>query len=375
MKRPVRMTVGQRPSTTLLRYIARQYFVNFLLLFFILLGFIYIFDVIELIRRASSRQGIPITTLLGMGMLVAPEHGLRMTPFAILFSAMFTFWRLTRSHELVVARAVGMSAWQFIMPMVTVALFVGLVQIAIVNPVTSVLMTHYRAMEATLLKGAQGTLDVAKTGLWLRQSDEEGNAQILHAARATSGTMILHTLTIYHFDPQDRFVRRQDAATAYLRQGYWDVKDVTESVPGQAPVTKPEMQLPTTLTPQGIEDGFADPSTISFWELTEAIATREVSGFGALRLRLYRQSLLALPMLMAAMVVIAAVFSLRPPRRGGTLILVAGGLGSGFGLFLMNDVVKTLGLSEALPVAMAAWIPTGLSWLAGVTALLYMEDG
>ena len=58
----------------------------------------------------------------GAGIVVLTQVVQQAFPFVMLFSAMYTFSRLTRSQELVVARAVGVSVWQFLTPAVLVAL-------------------------------------------------------------------------------------------------------------------------------------------------------------------------------------------------------------------------------------------------------------
>ena len=75
------------------------------------------------------------------------------------------------------------------------------------------------------------------------------------------------------------------------------------------------------------------------------------------------------------MVLIAATFSLRMQRRGGTTLMIAAGVASGFTLFLLSNVVFALGQSATIPVNLAAWTPAGVSWLLGTTLLLYLEDG
>jgi lipopolysaccharide export system permease protein len=75
------------------------------------------------------------------------------------------------------------------------------------------------------------------------------------------------------------------------------------------------------------------------------------------------------------MVLFAAAFSLRQTRRGGTMIMVTGGVVTGFVLFLFSDVVRAFGISETIPVPLAAWAPAGASLLLGITALLHLEDG
>ena len=48
-----------------------------------------------------------------------PYIATQVLPFAILLGGMLCFWRLTRSSELVVARAAGVSAWEFLAAPVT----------------------------------------------------------------------------------------------------------------------------------------------------------------------------------------------------------------------------------------------------------------
>ena len=75
------------------------------------------------------------------------------------------------------------------------------------------------------------------------------------------------------------------------------------------------------------------------------------------------------------MLLIGVTFSLRLVRRGGTGILVAGGLIAGFAFYILSDVIFALGLSGRLPAALAAWTPAGIAILLGVTTLLHLEDG
>jgi lipopolysaccharide export system permease protein len=86
-------------------------------------------------------------------------------------------------------------------------------------------------------------------------------------------------------------------------------------------------------------------------------------------------ALLADPFLYSGLVLIAAAAGLRQTRRGGTLYVIATGIVAAFALFFLGNVVRALGESETIPIALAAWTPAGLSLLGGVGALLYLEDG
>ena len=114
---------------------------------------------------------------------------------------------------------------------------------------------------------------------------------------------------------------------------------------------------------------------MSFWQLPGFINLLEKSGFSAQRHRLYFDALLARPILFTAIVVIAAVFSLRMQRGGGVGVMIGAGIASGFALYFLSDVVLALGLAAAIPVALAAWIPAGVSWLIGASLVFHLEDG
>ena len=49
-----------------------------------------------------------------MALLKVPTMVEKAIPFSALLGAMFAFWRLNRHHEFVVARAAGVSIWQFL---------------------------------------------------------------------------------------------------------------------------------------------------------------------------------------------------------------------------------------------------------------------
>jgi lipopolysaccharide export system permease protein len=173
----------------------------------------------------------------------------------------------------------------------------------------------------------------------------------------------------------DALDKRIDAREAHLVSGEWRVLDGTEWQPGKPLVPFEQTAVPTNLTARKIQDSFASPETMSFWELPSFITLLESSGFPAQRHRLYFDTLLARPLLFAAMVLIAASFSLRMQRRGGTTLMIIGGIASGFALYFLSDVTFALGLSATIPLSLAAWAPAGVSLLLGASLLLHLEDG
>src|SRR5690606_37315117 len=123
-------------------------------------------------------------------------------PFTVLFAAMATFWRLTRSHELVVARAAGVSVWQFLLPVIGSSVVIAVLAVSALNPLAAALLSRYERLEASYIHNQQSMLAVSETGLWLRQSDGSGQA-VIHADPVKPGSVSLQQVTVFRYAEQD----------------------------------------------------------------------------------------------------------------------------------------------------------------------------
>ncbi len=361
------------PPKTLSAYLARRFVANFLMLLGALLAVIYLFEIIELLRRASGRE-VGFLTLLQMSVLKLPQSGQQLIPFAVLFAGIQTFWRMTRSQELVITRSVGTSAWQFLIPVLLAAALIGLLRVGVVNPISTVFIAKFESLESRYLEPESAAVELLETGLWLRQ-DYRGQRTILHAEQVRPESWALQDVTVLYFDGDDRLMQMIETQGARLEDKAWHIDPGRAIDPNGGETISDGFILPTNLTRDKMESSFASPDAISVWQLPGFIDTMEATGFSAIRLRVHFQSLLAQPLLYASLILIAASVGLRPLRQGKAFILVIAGVGIAFAVFFLSDVAEALGLSGTLPPAMAAWIPAVAATLFGVAALLHFEDG
>src|SRR3954469_21185062 len=166
-------------ARTLSVYIARHFLTWFGAVFGTMIGIAFLLDYIELMRRAGSREQATWSVLLEMAALKLPHTAQDVMPFAILFGTMLVFWRLTRNNELVVARAAGVSAWEFLTPAALVALLVGVVAVTVFNPIASSMQASYEKLDSRILRSTGDPLALSNAGLWLRQSDANGGQIII----------------------------------------------------------------------------------------------------------------------------------------------------------------------------------------------------
>jgi lipopolysaccharide export system permease protein len=360
-------------SMTLNAYLARRFGAAVLMVFtaIALLGMS--IDLAELFRRTTDKD-IPTAIVFSMSLLKLPDLAQKLLPFAVLFGAIIAFARLSRNHELVATRAAGISVWQFLAMPLLVALFIGIVTATIFNPVSAALLAQYARMEARHIQGQASQLDVSSAGLWLRQGSA-ADQSVIHALRVADQGTHLEDVMVLLYDGVDRFSGRIDAASADLEEGSWRLSEAWISNQEGQPVYHAAYRMPTDLTAAQIEESFASPSTISFWDLPRFIATAESAGFSALRHRIYWYSLLALPILLAAMVIVAAGFSFRLARLGGMTQLLFLGALAGLGVYFLQDVTQAMALGGILPPPLAALAPSLGAIFLGTALLLHEEDG
>jgi lipopolysaccharide export system permease protein len=369
-----------RFALTLSLYIARQFIGAALAMLCALSLLVMLFDFIELLRRAAERTDVGLGLIVGIAFLRLPFYMLQILPFAVLVGGIIAFWRLTRSSELIVARAAGISAWQFLSVSVAGAILVGLAASGGISPLSSVMYARAESLDNIYLRHTGGPLAIANGQLWLRQADRGLDAQgvaLLHAYKvALQGKVVSASdVSVFRLDSHDHRLSRVEAARATLTKGYWLLSGAKTIEPDHMPVFVGQMKLPTDLTARRVQESFQSPDTLSLWALPGFIRLLDSAGFSSVRHRLHFQTLLALPLLCGTMSLVAAGFSMRQTRRGGVARMVGSGVAAGFALFTVSKIAEEFGQSGALPVVLAAWAPAAAGLLLAVSLLLHLEDG
>lgn len=354
-------------------YIIKQAAFNF---FAILLGIsfvILLFDLLELVRILFSRN-VSLLQILQMGMLKNLTNIQKVLPFIVLLSAMITYSRLTKSYELIAARAMGFSIWDFLKPAAMFFLILGSLNIIILNPITVYFLSKYEKLESTILKGHASLLSLSSTGLWITQSTEENKKNILHALRVNQEEQELFDITFYFFDENNGFDYRLDAEKAVLTKGAWKVTNANVTMSKHRYSHHDEYNIPTNLSFQKIQESVISPETISFWKLPNFIRIAEESGLSAVRHKLYFYKALFSPIFMVALMLLGTAFAFTLPRsnKAGKLMFI--GTVAGFIVYFMSDVIFALGASGRISPALAAAIPSLFCLSIGLYLNIYREE-
>jgi lipopolysaccharide export system permease protein len=358
---------------TLSRYFGLRFLMAFLAVFAGTFAMITMIDFVEMLRRTGDVKDVSAFFVAKITLYRVPFITERVMPFAVLVAAMFCFLNLSRRLELVVARAAGVSAWQFIAPAVFIALMLGVLTTTVYNPVSANLREISTRLENELF-GRDTGFRASGAGFWMRQRDEDGQS-VINAKTSRQQGVELGGVTIFRFDPAGVFRDRIEAKSATLEPGYWRLDEARFYANAVPPQERENVRLKTSLTRAQVGESFATPETVPFWQLTSYIELAENAGLGAAGYRLQYFQLLVQPLFLAGMVLLAASVSLRFFRMGGVQKVVLGGVAAGFLLYVLAKIGGDMSKAEMMSPMLAAALPALIGGLGGFLTLLYQEDG
>lgn len=356
---------------TLTRYFGMRFFNVVAGTFLSLFALILMLDFIESLRRHSEGANVSALLIAQISFYRVPHITERIIPFTVLIGAMVCYLNLSRRLELVVARAAGVSAWQFIRPAILIALLVGIAVTTLYNPISATFRERSERLEAAMRGDGR---NLAENNLWMRQRNQDGQS-IINARSSTNQGSELSGVSIFMLDNADGYHGRIEAKRATLHDGFWRLENARIHAGDTVPTNHASYDLRTNLTRAQVQETFATPETVPFWQLPALISLAEASGLGAVGYRLQYYQLMVLPLYLVAMVLLAAAVSLRLFRSGGVQRMVLSGVAAGFLLYILSKVTGDLSKASLMPPIVAALLPPFLGGVTGFVALLYQEDG
>ncbi|KUJ80862.1 LPS export ABC transporter permease LptG [Ruegeria marisrubri] len=362
------------------RYFARRFLQSFLVIGGVFLTLILLIDLIEQVRRFEDYD-LSFGRLMHLTLLNAPAAVSEILPLLMILSTIALFIGLARSSELVVTRAIGRSGIRSLAAPVMVALVIGVLAVAMLNPIVAATSEQYDRLADSYRNNGNSALSITKEGLWLRQGNNSGQS-VIHAAGTGRGPgFALLDVTILTYDSAGTPVQRIAADSARLGDGVWILKNAkswpldTGLNPEANASVHATLEIPTTLTQKRILDTLGRQNTVSVYDLPQLILDLQQAGFSTKHYEVWLNVQLARPLFLVSMVLIGAVFTMRHVRFGGTGIAVLSAVLLGFGIYFIRNFAQILGENGQLPVYLAAWAPPVAAILLSIGLLLHAEDG
>lgn len=366
-----------KPNSILGSYLIKQTVVNFLYVLLVICAIIMMFDTIEILRKTSGRYDASIGFIIQYVIAKLPETVDKIIPFIVMISTMITFWRLSKMNEFVIIRAAGVSIWGVITPVLLAVFMIGVVWVSVVNPISSKLFELRETMSYRLKTNNPDAFLFSNQGLWIRESLTPGIVSVVNTGgiNLKDNVLWLQDVSIIEVDEQMQVVRRIEAFVATLEEGELNLRDVRIYKSGSPAEILNNMKYKTEMSLQRIKDNFVDPEAISFWNLPDTIKFYETSGFSVQRYLMRYISLMAMPFMLMAMVLVAGIFSLKASQRqGGVLWMIVCGIATGFTVYFTSQVVSAFGINSYIPIWFAVWAPAIVVASVSISVYLHREE-
>lgn len=360
-------------------YFARRFVMSLLLISAVLLLMVMLVDLFDQTRRFAD-LGVSLGKRFGLTLLNTPATLDQILPLIMILGTVTLFVSLARTSELIVMRAAGRSAVRAVVAPMVVALLVGVFAVTTLGPLVAATSKQYATLTELYRSGGVSALSISENGLWLRQGNADDQT-VIRAGGSNADASVLFDVMFITFGPEGGPIRRIEAESAALQDDAWSLRNAkvwllgTDANPEAEATRYAELAVPSTLTLDRIRESLGTPTGVSIWDMPALIAQLEQAGFSAQRHHVWLQSQLARPVFLMGMVLVAAAFTMRHIRFGGTGTAVLAAVLLGFGLYFIRSFAQILGENGQIPVILAAWVPPVASILLAAGLLLQAEDG
>jgi len=119
------------------RYLAKRFFIFIVATFAVCTILILMIDLVEFLRMSRKSENVSTAIVLSVGLLRVGAFSEILLSFAVFVGSLAALLSFNRRSELIVMRSGGMSVWQFLLPGVLVAFFLGVAEVALYNPMAA----------------------------------------------------------------------------------------------------------------------------------------------------------------------------------------------------------------------------------------------
>lgn len=370
---------GRPRALTLATYIAKRFALSLLVT---TAGVFLLYFVIELERHMSRFRDLDfgVAGSVGITLLKMPGSLYGVMPIIVAISALAMSVRLATTSEFIAVRSFGVSGMAALAVPAVLAALLGVVSIFVLNPVVAATEKSYRNLSAVLPSDASPVIREVDDKLWLKEDAGEGTA-FIRVAGISDAPVRFFDFDMYVLDRNGVPSKRRHAAEATLVGGSWlltDAKswDISPSIenPELSATRSPLLIIPTALTEEQIRENLNPPEEIAIWDLDAHIERLENAGFSTSKHRVHFHTEVGKPVLLAAMALLGAIFTLRPSRFAhmGHMAIVA--VLASIAIYFVQDFAGVLGQNGQLPAPAAAWIPAAAALSLSLGLLIYLEE-
>ena len=204
------------------KYLAKEFFkitITTIFIFFCLGLIMNLFEEINFFKDINIGIFIPIL----LTSLKVPSLLHNMAPFIVLISGIWFFLKIKKSDEITAMKISGMSNLSVIIVPSLISIFLGIIFITTINPLTSISLKKYETLKGNYERDKDYLAAITKNGIWIKEKNNNKNNII--RANSLKGENLI-SLTIYEFNKENNFIKRIEADYANISSQEWILENV-----------------------------------------------------------------------------------------------------------------------------------------------------
>jgi LPS export ABC transporter permease LptG len=350
------------------RYVGGRYGRTLMLTFVTLILLVYVFTFLDMSDKIFKGKA-GIWTFVRFLWFSTPQYTVLVIPFATLLATLATMGGLTRTNELTIMRASGVSLYRTALPLLLGACLLSIALFALDERVLAASNLEAVRLDDLIRDRPSHTLD-ARNQNW--QADQP-RGRIYHYAAFDDRRRALLGLSIFEFTTSPYRLVSHTYANRVVHNGTgWQAEDGwTQTFQGTEEGVRTTLKkVPLDLPP--IEDfrgARVDPTRLSFRELLAYNRKLGAAGFNVREHEVNLHRKIALPVAAVVLTLLAVPLGMLSGRHGALY-----GMGIAIALAVVYFLVQTLftaaGAAAILPTPLAAWAANILFLSAALYLLL-----
>lgn len=351
------------------RYFAFVFLKHLAMILLIFGALIYLITFVEILRKTAGDDFTLLVKIIMTGKQI-PYILEQVLPLLMLIAAIWAVVSLSVKSELVVAKAAGVSQWRLMTNFSCLSLIIGTVIIFAINPLSTKWIKEYYQWNATRrLKVIHG---------FSEKIVHNHKDVIITAKTFAPKDHRLENVEFFYLDDNkilETFIHA-DTAQYDFKKRIMQLKNIRIIEGKDIQIHKQEDK--TIILPE-IEPFLTVQTKVNnlynFYEYPDVIKRAEKNETNDVLLKSQYYALISFPFLCAVMTMVATLTAPRSVRKGGLFKTVALGLFLGFGIYVFDIILLSLGRSEILPLLVSVGFVKVFSIIALLWFILWREYG
>jgi lipopolysaccharide export system permease protein len=294
-----------------------------------------------------------------------------MMPPAALIAVIILFSAMAKKNEITAIKAGGINLLRFIRPTLIATIFICLGMFLLSETIVPYTSSKANQIWKVDVKKHDPSLFYGDYQIWYKKDN-----CIYWIKHFDGKKMIMEGITLYFFDDVFRVIKKIDAEQAVWSNEKWKLKNVfmQEIQPdgNYRPYQTDFYDLDNIESPVMFMKRAKEPEEMSYWQLKRYARQVKEEGYDnkSYLVDLYlKTSIPFVPFI----IVLAGIPLALSIRKGGTPLAISLGVGICFLYVFTLGILRSLGLSEALPPILSAWIGNLLFLFLGSYLMIQVQ--